>query len=106
MLLAISFLCIGFLKNRSGEKCNNTKISLAFWCYLFRIKNVFIENNLNLMNNLISIMLVSYSQKHQKCEVAVAKEDNIKCKVFYVYMPPNIRLARFSRNLEWFSLDL
>ena len=48
------------------------------------IKNVLIYNNLNLINNLVCIMRVSYSQKHQKCEVAVVKEDK-KRKVFLYF---------------------
>ena len=50
-------------------------------------------------------MLVSYSQKHQKFEVAVCKEDK-KHKVFLDSMLPNISLAEFNRNLVRTSLDL
>ena len=47
-------------------------------------------NNLNLINNLICIIKLSYSQKHQKCEVVVVKEDK-KRKVFlYFYVSQHL----------------
>ena len=48
------------------------------------IYRVMIRNNLNLINNLICIIELSYSQKHQKCEVVVVKEDK-KRKVFLYF---------------------